>query len=530
MKVVPGQAWRFALALLLVALAAACGADEPSSGEPAGSEDLVVALSQLPDILDPKHGNPQAKVHLNLMFDHLVGTDPSGRELSPETGVATAWESEDRQVWTFRLRDDLTFSDGSPVTAADVVFSLERVLAEDARAVNSSYLRSLVKSVEQTSDTEVVITLSAPDFTLPYYLSPLQGTEGMIVPKAYVEEVGEEAFGTAPVGSGPYELTDVNPGVSVTYTRRGTPHPTYGTARYRTIEFRSMPEQGARTAALEVGEVDLIDVDLASARLDDLRAAGFTIFEKERQNVIGVQFHTQWKPVPVGNKDIRKALTLAVNSQEINESIYQGLGDVTGVAFLGSLGIGYPEDLPPYLYDPDEARRLLAETGYDGAPIDIYAFDIAGIPGLARTAEAIAGYWEAVGVNVKLNPIDYASFRPLWFEQSTEGATAPIGIANNMFSLSVFEIHYSSDGATSYAKDPEFDALVEQMRATTGDEEAYAAMTPTLARYVYDNYMTLPLLEIGSFYAANDNVPESWDLGIGRYDININGLVRQESR
>ena len=291
-------------------------------------EDLKVAVSQLPAFLDPRLANPQSKMYMSLLYDHLIGLDHEGRELSEETGIASGWSSDDSQTWTITLRDDFTFSNGEELTSSDVVFSINRVLDEAATSPNAASLRGLIESVEATDPQTVVFTLTRPDFSFPYYMSPNLGTEGMIVPEDYLTEVGDEGFGATPIGTGPYTLTDANPGVSVSFDWRGEDHPVYGVPRYGSLSFTSVPAQSTRTAMLETGEIDLIDVDLSTLDPATLEEDGFGIFEKVNQNVLGVQLHGQAATDALtANEQFREALALAINKEEIQQSVYRGYGE-----------------------------------------------------------------------------------------------------------------------------------------------------------------------------------------------------------
>ena len=503
------------------------GGGSAMATEPA-ADQLRIALSQLPAFLDPRLANPQSKIYLNLVFDYLVGLNGEGTELDPDTGVATGWETADSTTWTFAIRPGLTFSNGEPLTASDVVFSLNRIIEPSATSVYAPTLRNLIASIAASDDATVTIVLKKADFTFPYVLSGMQGTEGMIVPEEYLTEVGNDAFAAAPVGSGPYVLKDANPGVSLTFDWRGEQHPLYGAPRYGAITLTSVPAQSTRTAMLETGEVDLIDVDLATADPKALADEGFTVFEKDKANVVGINMHGQFVDgSPTANEKFREALALSIDKEAIQKSIYRGLGTLTGTFAPGSHGMGY-QPMEPYPYDPEKAKQLLAESGYDGAPVDVYAFDIAGVPGLSRVTEVVAGYYTDIGVNAQIQTMDYASFRPLWFDKKIPGASSPLGSTNVQFPhASVYQSQFGCEGSISYACDPEFDKIVAEMVSHLDDESVYGSYLVKANAYLHDHYMSIPILEVGTYYAGDDVVPADWSLGFGQYDINIPDLIRQ---
>ena len=155
----------------------------------------------------------------------------------------------------------------------------------------------------------------------------------------------------------------------------------------------------------------------------------------------------------------------------------------------------------------------------------MYATDIAGVPGMSQTANAIAGYLADVGINAQIQNIDFASFRPLWFDEQIPGAISPIGIANRLLPHTIYLTQFRCEGDITYACDPDFDVIVNAMLAELGDESAYAGYAQQANQYIHDHYMSIPILEVGTFYAGNEDVPADWTLGTGQYDINTPGLI-----
>jgi peptide/nickel transport system substrate-binding protein len=489
---------------------------------------LTIALSQLPEFFDPRDANPQSKIDLTLMFDHLIGLNADGTDLSKTSGVADSWQSPDQQTWTFHIHPGLTFSNGDPLTSGDVKFSLDRVISPAAKGPFTAYFRSTVSTIDAPASDSVVIQLKKPDFAFPYYLSPLMGPEAMIVPMDYMTKVGLAGFIANPIGSGPYVRSSYSPGLGYTYTYRGKASPLSGVPRYKTIEFQAIPEQGSRVALLQTKAADLVDIDITTLDPATLTKAGYKVYQKAGTNVLGMQLQSQFdSSTALHSEQIRQALALAVNTKELNSTLYRGLGSITGVAFTGSFAYGF-KPLTPYPYDPAKAKSLLAQAGYKGTPINVYAFDISGIPGEANAATAVAGYWKAIGVNVNVITVAYSSYRALWFAQKLPNSAGAIGLANTPFELSVFLGQFASTGINSYAKDPNLDALIQAVQNGSASKDAYSAAVTAVNQYIYDHYMTVPLMEIGAFYAGDPKVlPSSWKLGKGEYDFNSAGLIRQ---
>lgn len=533
-----------ALAMVLaMSLVVACGDDDDDGGAtnnggdssasptavavPAEVDKLTIGLSQLAQVLDPRLGNPQTKLYLSLIFDHLVGVNAEGTEISKDTGVAMSWESTDNKTWTFKLRPGYTFSDGTPLTSADVKFSIEQLTLPETLATYAGTIRANLDGVDAPAPDTVVIRLKAASFALPVLLSPLFGVEGMVLPKDYATAQGKN-FATKPVGSGPYVLKSATAGSSFVLERRPDKHPVFGTPRYKTIELRQIAEDGARRAALEAHEVDLIDIDVSTLDPNAVKKEGFTIFEKPQSNLIQLHMHEQDQANsnPVSNEKFRQALALAINKDEINKVVYRGLGKMSGTP-IGSQAQGWTQ-FSTYPFDVEKAKQLLQESGYNKQPIDMYSFGIAGVPGQEKTAEAIAGYWKNIGVVVNIKPIDFLSFRPIWFGKQLNGGTNILGTSQTPGGATYPTSNLTCKGSLSDVCDTNLEKILTDMQAAgaLADPKVYDDYIKKLNQYQYDHYNIISILEIGSFYAGDPKVvPAGWKLGEGQYDYNITGLL-----
>jgi len=332
-----------------------------------GGNVIVVGLrTNAIKTLDPaNYRDRETETVIRNLFDGLVTRTPDGRVV-PE--IAKGWDvSDDGLTYTFHLRDDVLFHDGTKLTADDVVFTFQRVLGLgpfDSPSPRQGLIqpKGAEVTVEKLDDHTVAFEFSQP---FPVFLQGL--VHQQIVPKHYVAEVGDEEFARHPVGTGPFKLVEARLDDQVVMERwdryyGGSPElPPVGPAKLDKAIFRMMPEPSTRVAALKAGEVHIIQQvlpDLVSELESDPKvvvkfAEGTRCFAIELNNS---------KP-PFDDARVRRALNYAVDWKPILEEIYGGYATRLSTAFLPS-GFGYHEGLEPYPHDPEKAKELLEEAGY----------------------------------------------------------------------------------------------------------------------------------------------------------------------
>ena len=201
-----------------VAVALMASALQPSSAQDQKGT-LVFAVESLgAQTLDPiLEGRPGNAVYQAIMYDSLVGFDFAKGGVGP--GVAEKWEmSSDGLVWTFHIRPGQTFHNGDKLTAHDVKFSLERQMGPGSLAAAAATMKRIIKSIEVADELTVKVTTTSPQIGLPASLSRAVAPEGAIMPKNYIEKVGEEEFRKKPVGSGPWKFVRNVPGDRIEFT------------------------------------------------------------------------------------------------------------------------------------------------------------------------------------------------------------------------------------------------------------------------------------------------------------------------
>ena len=231
-----GKRIRWTMVLTLCFLTGMMGASVSTA---ASQDQLTIALPDFGNQVPvPWQEFAFGKSYMRLIYTALVGTTDAGK-LSAESGAAKKWEmTSDGRTWTFWLRDTITFHNGDPLTAEDVKFSLEKMMAPEAVASYIGRLRAQIASVEVEGPHKLVIKTKKPSLFLPWDLSDIQGTEGMIQPKKHTESVGDEAFAKNPIGSGPYKVAERRHGDFIKLEAVDN-HWQIGTPKYKTVIIKN---------------------------------------------------------------------------------------------------------------------------------------------------------------------------------------------------------------------------------------------------------------------------------------------------
>ena len=510
-----------------VPAAAATATSVPAVVKPHGK--LTVALTDLGNET-PSVWQEYAfgKSYMRMLFDAFNGTNDAG-EMDKGTGASKEWSmSEDAQTWSFTLRENIKFHNGDPLTAEDIKFSIGLMTSEDSVASYKTKVTASIQDAENqitiVSPYEIVIKTSKPAAYLNWDLSDIQGVEGLIQPKNYTETIGVEEFANDPVGSGPYKWVDQRKGDYMEFEAMDQ-HWRVGVPKFKTFMFRVIPEESTRIAALKANEVDVISV--SRERAPQLKKDGQKIFSKVGASVLGLYFHEQylddsiWKDIRV-----REAFNLAINRDELCEFVFAGQCTPASVYPWPDVAPGTDNSLKALPYDPERAKALLSEAGYDGTEVAIRSYPRADVPEGPRFIEAVAGYLDAVGINTKIIPTEYASYRKERLAHTLNNGSGYLAAPNRPLAgfQGVMRVLNHSEGAFTSTKDPEIDRLMEAWEATITETDSLAASV-ALYTYMYNQFTHLTCCNMSISYATNDQV-ESWDLGKRVWDDGFTNLYQ----
>jgi peptide/nickel transport system substrate-binding protein len=415
---------------------------------------------------------------LYALHDALVKPMP-GNLMAPS--LAESWTmSADQKTYEFKLREGLKFHNGDPFTADDVKFSFERSKVGKA-------LKDRVREVEIVGPARVRFHLHEPfpDFMALY--GTLATGAGWIVPKRYVEKVGDDGFKKQPIGLGPYKFVSHTPGVELVmeayedYWRK--------VPAVKRLVFKSVPEPTTRAAMLKNGEVDVAYMLDTPAAQELKRDPAFRLGFSGAIGVHYLDFFDQWDPKsPWHDQRVRLAANHAIDRRALSEAETLGASRPTGSMVPRTFDFTLP--LEPYAYDPAKAKKLLAEAGYpngfDGG--DFYPY-----PPYFSAGETIIGYFAAVGIRMKLRTMERAAFQTAWGGKKLRGiclcTMANFGNAATRLADAV-----QSDGAFARGADADVDALFKQQARET-DRKKREAQLHQIQRLIYERARFGPVYE-----------------------------------
>lgn len=325
---------------------------------------IVVALNTNSIItLDPAmHRDRKTETVIRNIFDGLV-TRTTRDRVVPE--LATAWRQSNPTTYEFTLRRGATFHNGDPVTADDVVFTFERILKDGGVGGQSSPRKGLLgplARVDKVDEATIRFTLTEPFSVFLQAIVHFQ-----IVPRRYVQQVGDRAFAERPIGAGPFRFVGGTLDSQIVLQRYdgyygGAPaQAPVGPAPAAGVVFRMMPEPATRVAALKTGEVHIVE-DLPIDLLGDLQRDP-NVYVKTTQGTRVYAIELNNARPPFNDVRVRQAVNYAVNWDAILKNVYQGYAHRLATAFLPS-GFGYNASIKPYPYDANRARQLLREAGF----------------------------------------------------------------------------------------------------------------------------------------------------------------------
>jgi len=480
-----------ALAAVLAAGAAAALTAGPVAAQT--PEDVLV----VGQIAEPKSMDPHAVTAVNdfrilvNLYDGLVRFADGTLEVEP--ALAESWEvSEDGTVYTFTLREDVTFHDGTPFNAEAVKFNFDRMLDEehpyhDTGPFPLAFFFSAIQETEVVDDFTVRFHLDAPYAPL---LSNLAYPTGLIVSPGAVEQHGAD-FGRNPVGTGAFEFVTWEANRQVAVQRNedwwdGAP-PLEG------VVFRPITDANARVSEMLAGGIDLmveVPPDNVSTFAED---EAFTVYEQAGPHLWFLILNLREEPF--SDQRMRQAVNYAIDKESLVENVLQGTATVATGPTPAAFAWAYNEELEPYPYDPERARELIEEAGYgDGVEITFYVTEGgSGMLDPVAMGTAIQADLAEVGIDANIETYEWNTYLGL-VNPGLEGKADMAEMAwmtNDPDTLPFLALRTAAmpeDGGfnSGYYSNEEVDRLLEEARAAT-DQEERARLYKEMQEIVYED-------------------------------------------
>jgi peptide/nickel transport system substrate-binding protein len=467
----------------------------PGAAAPEGQMTWGVHITLAPTWFDPAEtpGIGTPFMVLYALHDALVKPMP-GNAMTPS--LAESWSvSKDGLVYEFVLRPGVKFHNGETLTADDVKFSFERYRGAAARM-----LKERVPVVEADAN-RVRFRLKEPwpDF-MTYYGSLATGA-GWVVPRKYLEKVGDDGFKKAPVGAGPYRFVSFNPGIELVLEA----HEQYWrkVPSVKRLVFKAVTDESTRLAMLKRGEADVVYLLQSELAEEARRTAGLTLRPTPIVSTHWLVFLDQWDPKsPWADRRVRLAANHAIDRQTMNEAITLGFSRITWSI------IPQPFDFywqpPAYAHDVARAKQLLAEAGY---PKGFDAGDLWCEPATATMSEAAANYLQAVGIRTRLRPLERAAFFKSYQDKKLKNLAYSISGAFGNAAIRL-ETFVAAGGPFVYGSYPDIDGLFREQAAEL-DRKRREATLHRIQQLIHDKAMYAPIWELGFIHAHGPRVAES---------------------
>lgn len=471
---------------------AALAAGTPAAQAGKSDDTLNIAWERSLESLDNYFNTAREGIIVSRhVWDSLLYRNPKTMDYEP--ALATAWNWVDNKTLDFTIRKGVTFHNGEAFGPDDVVFTLN-YMADPKNGAKTQRNVNWIESAEQTGDDTVRLHLKAPfPAALDYLAGPL-----VIYPKDYYSEVGPDGMGTKPIGTGPYRVTEVEPGQRIVFERfeeyyKDSPK---GQPAIGKIVQRTIPERNTQIAELIAGKLDWIWRVPADQAERMAKMPNITVVNAATMRIGYLTMDAANKTgqnTPLTNEKVRQAISYAIDRKAIVDALVRGDSKVVHAACFPTQ-FGCSQDVPHYDYDPEKAKALLAEAGYpDGFTISFHAYRE------RPYAEAMLGYLNAVGIKTDFSFLKYATLR-----DKIRGGEVPLAFMTwgsySINDVSAITGEFFKHGADDMALDDAVRDLLE-----TGDtsvdpavrKEAYAKALKTIAEKAY----WLPLFNYNTNYA-----------------------------
>jgi peptide/nickel transport system substrate-binding protein len=466
------------------------GGATPTTGAATEGAEITIALGSEPTSLDPYLVDDGAERAVNdNIYETLLSRTPTG-ELQP--GLAAEMPTQvDDLTWQFKLREGVTFHDGSAFNADSVVASINRMvkLIDDEKTDNDGFYSSITGATK-VDDLTVNITTENPDGVLPARMYWLK----MIPTSAETTE----DLSDNPVGTGPYKFVSRTVGSDVQIEANADYWGDKPSIAKVTYEF--VAEGGTRLAGLKSGKYDLI-TNLTPQDVD--QAPQNAAVQGQEHPILLLDTDEGITADP----NVRKALNLAVDKQAIVDQIFGGFAAIDKGQLLSPSVLGFNDTLEPYAYDPDQAKQLLEDAGVAGQKIQLVG-EAGRWLNDRELLEAVAGYWTDAGLEVQLDILEFGAYLDVLFDRTNRADAIYVSSSNDILDPDrQLSTYYQAGGIGSSNSDAAMSELIDQGRQEL-DEAARAATYQEVVKMAYDGGYFVWLVNNQDLYGLSERL--SW--------------------
>lgn len=501
--------------------AGTAAAASPTVRRPSGTLTFATPILGNAAYVPARLDNAAATLALASFAESLVERK-ADRSLGPR--LARAWTvSADGLTYTFDLRTDVKWHDGSGFTSEDVKFTMEQVIREGSVNIRFAQWRGIIDKIEAPKPDQVILRLKKPDISAIFGLAAPGAATQPMFSKASITSRGEDVAAGKPTGTGPWKFVEYKPGELVRATAveghwRKTPY-------FQELVIRQVPEEATRLAMVLRGEADLAQVGLAATK--QLKDASMNLFVQPNAYALIISLQGQYltsrpkfvKTVPWAAdpadpaawekaRKVREALDVAIDRKAIVDTILAGQAQAASYPYAVP---GSPFDDPSYkvpTYDVNRAKQLLGEAGYpNGFDMNLLLVEANGRPLAPEVGQAVAQYWTAAGVRVKQSRADFTA--------TVRAGTIDRSLAGNAFTFGLFTYdepvvghigNFSGIADTLLgAEYPPLDDLIAKASATT-DPEARKKIEIDMGKMVLDQHFMISVAWVHSLVAGSKRV------------------------
>ncbi|MSQ26303.1 MAG: ABC transporter substrate-binding protein [Dehalococcoidia bacterium] len=462
--------------------------------------------------------------YLDPMYDYIMGTTVEGK---PDTtnGFITAFQvSPDGKSWTLKVRDNVLYHNGDKASSADVKYTVNYYIA-DPRIAGAGELKALLASMDTPDATTVIANLNSANLFFHINFLAIGNMTGYLQPKTYGEAKGDVEFRKSPVGSGPFKFKENKIGESISYEAQDR-HWYYGVPRFKSVQYMVVPEEASRVALLRTRAAEVVEASRNSA--PGLKTDNYKLFTKEGAYVAYVNLHQQWQEGnPLGNADVRRAMSLAIDRKTLVDTFLKGLGKPTIDYPVVDWDIAYKEHAVP-AFDLTRAKALMAQAGFaSGFEIDAYVTPYQALPEGQEIMEAILVAWGQIGIKATRIPTDLPTYLTRWnartFTKPTVGGV--LNIAKRPIATVLAQGTQLKSAVSHIAEDALLQTIIPQYAGALNNDD-YIKFGQQVQDRIVDQAIIPALFESGEVYAtANDPRFYGWILSKRAYSINANYLA-----